>query len=98
MAEDAIKIRTIVEFKKGKRYRAEDEARDKAESEIKEKAEKASEATEKADADTAERAREWDEAKAREKAEIVIIYDKAREKVAPEDEVTARTKEKAISA
>ena len=49
------------------------------------------------EAETAERARAWAEAKAREKADIARISDKAREKVESEAEATARVKDKAIT-
>ena len=52
----------------------------------------------KAESDTAERARAWDEAKAREKAEITRITAESREKVELEAKATARSKEKDIAA
>ena len=98
--EASAKIRASVDTKRGNRYRGEADARANAEAEIKEKVEKkrkAREATEKAGDDTTERARAWANAKARDKAEISKIAAKAREKVEPEYEVTARAKKKYTS-
>ena len=57
---------------------------------------KASDAKEKAEAETADRARAWDKTKDKEKTEIARLDDEVREKADPEAKETSRAKEKYI--
>ena len=89
VVEAAAKIRAKAEAERGNIKRVEDNARAKAEDEIRVKAEKtrkAREAKAKVEAETAERerVRMWAEAKYKEKADIVKLSGKARDKAEAE--------------